>query len=419
VQGGGLVSRFPLRLAVVLIWIAAAIVMVAGCGSSGTRTTSTTAAATTSASAGDTTVAEITNTAVTNSPGTTITTTTGTGTDQTTTTPLPGTGKPTVLLGDMNTPEQFILGALYYEALRSQGYSVETTRNIGVTQVSVDAVKQGSLDLYPEYLNVWDSQAAGDTKPFSSLADAYAAGQAYAQTQKLELLPPTPASNTSGIAVLSSYAAMYDVRTLADLAQVAPTLTIGSPVLFTREATGLPAIEQAYGFTPGTVKNVNVGSQYGDLRNGLIQAAYVATTDGQLAQPEYHLLSDPKHILGFGNIVPVVSQANLTAEGPAFAATIEEVDALLTTRALRGLNAEVELYHHDPDLTAREFLQGYGLLAPPLWPTVITTTVTTTTPTSTTTTTTTVTTTTGTTTTPLTPIPPSGTTTTTATTKSA
>lgn len=358
-------SRSRRATAATLLLLVAVMVLLAGCGSSGTRKTKTSG-----------TVSATTATSV--APAST------TVTGATTTTPLPGTGRPTILLGDMNTPEQFLLGALYYEALRAQGYTVESTRNIGAPQVSLQAVEQGSLDVYPEYLNLWDTAVVGHTKPFGSLAAAYGAGQAYAQAHKLELLAPTPFSDTSGIATLSSYAAANDLHSLADLAGVAPAMTLASPLGFTNDPGGLPTLEHAYGFTPGTIKPVNVGSQYSQLRSGLAQAVYAATTDGQLSEPLYRLLSDPKHVLGFGNVVPVVSQAALAAEGPVFAETIERIDRLLTTTAIRGLNAEVSVFHHDPDLVAREFLQGWGILTPPQWPSATTTAAaTTTTPTGT------------------------------------
>ena len=62
---------------------------------------------------------------------------------------VPGAGKPTILLGDMNTPEQFILGQLYRLALRAQGYTVSLSRNVGPTSISVEAMKEHSLDIYP------------------------------------------------------------------------------------------------------------------------------------------------------------------------------------------------------------------------------------------------------------------------------
>jgi glycine betaine/choline ABC-type transport system substrate-binding protein len=54
----------------------------------------------------------------------------------------------------------------------------------------------------------------------------------------------------------------------------------------------------------------------------------------------------------------------LLAEGPAFAATIDEVDSLLSITAIRELNAEVDLYGQDPAAVAKRFLQAHRILPP-------------------------------------------------------
>jgi glycine betaine/choline ABC-type transport system substrate-binding protein len=117
------------------------------------------------------------------------------------------------------------------------------------------------------------------------------------------------------------------------------------------------------------VQQLDVGGGYAALTDGQVQAAYASTTDPQLADPDYRLLADPEHVFGIGNVVPVVSEQTLLVEGPAFIATLEQVDSLLRTRVMRGLNAEVELQHHSAAQVARTFLQGNGILPPPPWAT--------------------------------------------------
>src|SRR3954454_12372602 len=70
---------------------------------------------------------------------------------------LPGTGKPSVTIGDKNFTEQFVLGELYYEALRNQGFAVQLNQNIGPLEVTLRELQTGQLAMYPEYLNTWDS----------------------------------------------------------------------------------------------------------------------------------------------------------------------------------------------------------------------------------------------------------------------
>lgn len=293
------------------------------------------------------------------SDGTGITPTTS----ATSTPMLPGANRPQIVLGDKNTPEQFVLGELYEQALQAQGFHVSLDRNIGPPSVSLGALDQGSLDIYPEYLNVFNAQLVGDGDRFGSLRSAYAVAQTWAGEHNLELLRPTPFSDAGGLAVTTGFADANQVRAMRDLRHLASTLTIGAPVEFAQSPQGLPALERTYRFRPDAVTDLDIGSQYDALRLGQVQAAYVSTTDGELSTPEFVVLRDPRHVLGFGNVVPVVPQPVAKAEGPVFIRTINRVDRLLTTNVMRQLNAEAAV--QEPGVVARQFLQRQGLVPPP------------------------------------------------------
>jgi osmoprotectant transport system substrate-binding protein len=277
------------------------------------------------------------------------------------TTPLPGTGRPTVTIGDKNYTEQFVLGELYYEALKAQGFSVQLNRNIGPSEVTLQALQSGRLAMYPEYIDTWNQTIAGNQRTFKALGAAVTAGQDYASGHGLQLLEPTPFSDTDAIGVGLDYAVQNGLSTIRDLRKVAQSLTFGAPPQFQQEQTGLPALEQAYGFVPAAFKPLEIGGQYQAIDQGVVQAADVNTTDGQLTTGNYVLLKDPLKVLGWGNVVPVVSSKVLQAEGPAFARTINRVSKLLTLPAIRQLNAAVDVYNEDPAAVAQQFLAAHGL----------------------------------------------------------
>jgi osmoprotectant transport system substrate-binding protein len=288
-----------------------------------------------------------------------------------TTPALPGTGKPPVTIGDKNFTEQFLLGELYAQALTAQGYSVILNQNIGPTDVTMQALESGKLDMYPEYLDVgwqpsaapWSAATSGTLPRFTSERSAYRAAQRYARGLGLRLLDPTPFSDTAAVAVSFNYSAQKDLGTISDLRAVSSALTFGGPPQFEQAADGLPAIEREYGVVPAAYKSLGVGDQYQALDQGVVQAADVNSTDGQLISGNYTLLSDPLHVFGWGNAAPVVSVKVLDAEGPAFAATINRVTSLLTTTVMRQLNAAVDVSGEQPKDVAAQFLRAHGLVA--------------------------------------------------------
>ncbi|MGH2892013.1 MAG: glycine betaine ABC transporter substrate-binding protein [Solirubrobacteraceae bacterium] len=333
--------------------LAAAVLAAAVCVACGSaRPTSSTTVTTTTR----------TTTSSTSSAATAATTTTSQSATTTDTTALPGAGKPVITVGDKNFSEQFVLGQLYVQALRAQGYSVNITQNIGPTDVAVRALQSGSLTVYPEYLNTFNTAIAGYHHGFGTLLDAYQGAQHYALAHGMQVLAPTPFSNTDALAVTVAYAAENRVRTIGDLNHLSAGLTVGGPPLFQTGSPGLTDLNIAYGFVPIAYRAMAVGDQYAALNNGTIQAAEVGSTDGQLATGDYVLLRDPRRAFGWGNVVPVVSAKAVAAEGSAFTDTIQSVDDKLSTETIRQLNYAVSIAGQDPAAVARQFLQTHGLL---------------------------------------------------------
>lgn len=285
----------------------------------------------------------------------------GTTTTTTTTAPvLPGTGRPAVTIGDKNYGEQFVLGQLYLLALQAQGFKVSINQGIGPTSVVLGSLRRHTLAMYPEYLNVINQTFEHRRHQPKTLTDAFASASNWAALHGLELLTPTPFSDTTGIAVTDAFAAQHRLRRLGDLFRVANTLVLGGALQFKTSQT----LAHAYGVAPAKFVPLAVGAQYTALNTGAVQAAYVTTTDGELATGDYRVLRDPANIFGYGNVVPILTQKAASEEGPAFAATIDRVDRALTLSTMRQLNYAVDVAKLTPASVAQQFLQTHGLLAP-------------------------------------------------------
>jgi osmoprotectant transport system substrate-binding protein len=273
----------------------------------------------------------------------------------------PGAGKPAVTLGDKNFPEELTLGELYAQALRAKGFKVSLKANIGATEVVDKALTSGKIDMYPEYTGIGLSAIAGDTKPPASADDAYNKLKAFEEKRGFTLLDKTPFVDTNTIIVKPDYAAGHQLKTIADFKKLpAGSVKLAGPPEFATRAEGLPGLKKAYGVT-FKFKPLAIGLQYRALDSGDVQTATVFTTDGQLQGNKYTILSDPKNVFGFQNVAPVVSKKVVSKEGPAFAQTLNAVSALLSTEAMRRMNAAVVLDKQDPAAVASSFLKANNL----------------------------------------------------------
>lgn len=272
----------------------------------------------------------------------------------------PGKGKPPVTLGTKNFTEQFVLGQLYKQALEAQGYTVALKQNIGSTEIADKALRSGQIDLYPEYVGIFNTAVAGDTKAYPNVQTAFTAGQAYARRHGYTLLPLTPFTDVDALAVKPDYARAHNLSSVADLAAIRG-LKLGAPPEFRQRQTGLVGLARVYGIRGVDFAPLTIGLQYQALDNGKIDTADVFTTDGQLQSGRYVVLTDPKNVFGFQNVTPIVSTKVLRAEGPAFARTLDAVSRKLTTRAMQQMNAAVAIDKQNPADVARKYLQANGL----------------------------------------------------------
>ena len=63
-------------------------------------------------------------------------------------------------IGTKNFAEQFLLGELYKQALEAKGIPVVLKENIGSSEIIHQALTDGALDMYPEYVGVLLSEVA-------------------------------------------------------------------------------------------------------------------------------------------------------------------------------------------------------------------------------------------------------------------
>jgi osmoprotectant transport system substrate-binding protein len=273
----------------------------------------------------------------------------------------PGAGKPPVTIGDKNFTEEYILGSLYQEALAAKGYKVTLKGSIGSSEITYKALQSGQIDMYPEYTGVILTVLAGNTTPPHSATQAYAEAKAYVEKHGFTLLDPTPFYDSDALGTLKSYASAHHLTTISDLKALGKSAKLGGAPEFATRQEGLLGLKSQYGVNP-TFVPLAIGLTYKALDTGKVQVSDVFTTDPPLTTGKYTILSDPKKVFGFQNVAPIVKQSIVSAEGPAFAQTINKVSALLTIPAIQKMNAAVALDQQAPSAVARQFLQANGLL---------------------------------------------------------
>jgi osmoprotectant transport system substrate-binding protein len=274
---------------------------------------------------------------------------------------LPGKGKPAIVLGDENFEEEFVLGALYQEALAAKGYTVSLKGNIGSAELTWKAFQSGQIDAYPEYTGTLLT-AVADAKSLPTSAEgAFQQSKSWLQTQGATMIGPTPFADSDAVGTTKKYATEHHLTTIADLKPLGTSVTMGGMPEFATRSQALVGLKKAYGINP-TFVPISSGLFYNALDSGKVDTSDVFTTDPELNSGKYVVLTDPKHVFGFQNVGLVVKNSVESAAGPAFGQTITAVNNLLTQKAIIALNAAVVLDKQSPSAVAHTFLQANHLL---------------------------------------------------------
>jgi osmoprotectant transport system substrate-binding protein len=125
----------------------------------------------------------------------------------------------TLTVGSANFPENVVLAQIYAVALKVTGAKVSTKLNIGSREKYLPGLKDGSIDLIPEYsgvlLQYFDKSATA-----TSAADVFSALQT-AVPAPLTVLDQSQAEDADAIVVTKKTADKYGLTSIADLAKAA------------------------------------------------------------------------------------------------------------------------------------------------------------------------------------------------------
>ena len=270
-----------------------------------------------------------------------------------------GAASGTVVVGSANFPENEVLAEVYALALQAKGVKATTKLNIGAREVYYPQVEKGAITIIPEYNGTLLTVEADPTSTAKTTADVDAALAAKLPST-LTVLNPASAQDSDSITVTQATATKYHLKSIADLAPYAKDMVLGAPSEFKTRSDGIAGLKATYGLT---FKSFDPLDESGPitlaaLTGGKVQAADVFTTTPQIVSDKLVSLTDPKFNFAAQNVIPLVYKPDLT---PTITATLNAVDAKLTTAALLQLDVDVITNKEDYTTAAQQWLQSVGL----------------------------------------------------------
>jgi osmoprotectant transport system substrate-binding protein len=276
-----------------------------------------------------------------------------------------GRHRAVITVGAFDFPESVLLAHIYGDALKAEGFPVRVLPGLGSRELVDPALLSGLIQLVPEY--------AGSALQFNSLGRQSATSDVMATNKALTQLMadrgvvagvPAAAQNTNAIVVRAATAARYGLRSIADLARVAPRLAFGGPPECPGRAYCLPGLKQAYGLRFKSFIALDAGGPLTlqALTEGNVDVALLFSTDPSISARHLVVLADDRGLQPAENITPLVSRDVVARYGTGLVAALNDVSARLSTLTLRALDARVEIHGQDPGQVAESWLRAQGLL---------------------------------------------------------
>ena len=213
--------------------------------------------------------------------------------------------QPRYVIGAKNFSEQFILSALIGRRLEAQGAAVQIREGLG-SAVIFRALTAGDIDAYVDYSGTLWTNVLGRRDIPGRQAMLASLTKDLKARYGVTLLGPLGFENAYALAMKADRARALGVTTLAELAPVAPRLTLGGDLEFLSRPEWA-SIRRAYGLQFKAERSYNPTFMYQALRSGEADVISAFSSDGRIAADGLVTLSDPKGAVPAYDAVVLIS----------------------------------------------------------------------------------------------------------------
>ena len=270
--------------------------------------------------------------------------------------------QPHLTIGSKFFTEQVILAELLAQHIEARtGIHVERKSNLGGTLLCHKALLAGELDLYVEYTGTALTAVLNEGPTPDPQGVYQRVRQGYAQRFALEVTEPLGFENTFAMVVRGDDGQRYHLRTVSDIAPLAPKMRAGFGYEFLERPDGFRGWSELYALHFAAPPSVmDLGLIYRALVDKKVDIVAGNSTDGLIDALHLVPLIDDRHYFPPYDAVPIVRRAAL-AKFPQLRAALADLADKISAEEMRHLNAEVDAKQRDPVEVVRAFRASKAL----------------------------------------------------------
>ncbi|MCK4023768.1 ABC transporter permease/substrate-binding protein [Streptococcus suis] len=240
---------------------------------------------------------------------------------------------------------------------------VEIKPNFGKTSFLYEALKSGSIDIYPEYTGTITStllkNSSMDLSTNSDEVYTYAK-EAILEQDGLVYLAPMAFQNTYALAVTEDYAQKNGIEKISDLAKAQQTAVAGFSLEFNDREDGNIGLKNLYNLQLN-VKTMEPALRYEAIKSGNVQIIEAYSTDSKVVTYKLKILEDDKQLFPPYQAAPLLSKETLE-KYPELEQVLGVLAGNISTEEMTQMNYAVDVEGKSAEQVAREYLEQEGLL---------------------------------------------------------
>lgn len=271
---------------------------------------------------------------------------------------LPGGESKNIVIAGKLGAEPEILINMYKELIEEDtDLTVELKPNFGKTGFLYEALKAGSIDIYPEFTGtITGSLLAEDVGKLSNDPAAVyeIARDKIAAQDQLAYLKPCEYQNTYALAVTETFAEDNHLEKISDLKPLEKTAVAGFTLEFNDREDGNRGLKSLYGLN-FQVKTMEPALRYTAIAGGSIDLTDVYSTDSQIITNHLKLLEDDKQLFPPYQAAPLMRQETLKKH-PEIQTALEKLAGKITSDEMTRMNYAVDVEGKEAKDVAREYL---------------------------------------------------------------
>lgn len=267
-----------------------------------------------------------------------------------------------VIAGKLGAEPEILINMYQLLIEEETDLKVELKPGLGKTSFLFNALKSGSIDLYPEFTGTAITEFLKEEAGSTDSEEVYEqASKGLAEDFSFMMLEPMAYNNTYTLAVPQEFAEENGLSSISDLAGVTDKVKAGFTLEFSDRQDGYVGIQELYGIRFPSMETMEPKLRYGAIRTGDINLVDAYSTDSELEEYKLQVLEDDQHLFPPYQGAPLMRDE--TAERhPELVKALNKLAGKVTDDQMREMNYRVNVEGASPAAVAREFLEEEKLL---------------------------------------------------------